>query len=160
MIRRGAAAPLLHSVHCAFAHRMVIYGTPALLRKLKKKHTVMANIEKQRRAFAAANKSELESIAIADEPDVCWKCKCGEVHGRLIDVQHEMPSTCSCKMHEACLVEWTSAHEAKGKRVRICPACRCRRKGWQPKSYPEVLCGSVVGDGFCTKPLGHLGNCA
>lgn len=153
--RRGARG---NSVSVQAVHSMTTYGMPLFLRKLKKKHVAMAKIEMQKRAFAAIHKSELDSISLIKEYDACWQC--GETTGHLVNVQHESDSTCTCKMHEACLVAWTRAYEAKGKRVRICPACRCKRKGWQPKKYPAPLCGSVVANAFCTKPLGHIGNCA
>ena len=137
---------------------MTTYGMPVFLRKLKKKHEVMAKLEKQRKAFAEAHKSELDSIVVLKTADACWQC--GETNGRLVYVEHESDTSCRCKMHEECLVLWTRTHEAKGKRVRTCPACRCKRNEEQPIKYKRALCGSLVGTCACTKPNGHLGNCA
>ena len=136
---------------------MTLYGMPRFLRKLKTKHAVMAKFEIQKRAFAITHHIEVDSISPAENVDACWQC--GETTGRLVDIQHESSSMCMCKIHEACLTAWTREYETKGKRVRICPVCRCKRKGWQPTKYPARLCGAVITGGVCKKRLGHLGNC-
>lgn len=138
---------------------------PRFLRKLKVKHAAMAKMELQKKTFAAIHHVELvemDSVSPdANLADVCWQCgEASHVHGRLVNIEHANDGTsCSCKMHEACLAAWTRVHEAKGKRVKICPACRCKRKGWQPQKYGPALCGAVVIGGVCKKRLGHLGNC-
>ena len=63
-------------------------------------------------------------------------------------------------MHEDCLLSWQKFHETKGPRVRVCPACKCKRAGWQPKKYPVAVCGTKIRDNcFCKLRAGHLGNC-
>ena len=92
-----------------------------------------------------------------DTPSACWICK---APGELIKVAHRDARTaCGCEVHATCLMQWQAAHERKGKRVRICPACRGKRVGWQPaRRVPR--CSSVVEGGrVCGLRPGHLGVC-
>lgn len=129
---------------------------PMFLRKIQRKHIVMMKMYAKNKAFANKYKAELSSLKPASA-DSCWSC--GEGTGALLSIKHVEESGCLCKIHEECMTKWMQIHEKKGTRIRVCPACRCKREGWQPKKYPAPKCHAVTKTGCCTLPLGHLGNC-
>lgn len=130
-------------------------GTPPHLRRIQRKHLALRGIWKAQLRFEATHQEE-------DVPDhmVCTICKeKGTV--AVVPILHASTATkCECFVHEECLQRWQAAHERKGKRTRICPACRTKRAGcWQPAPRKPALCGSLVGGRMCRLPLGHLGHC-
>ena len=130
-----------------------MYGIPSALRKIKKKHAMLAAIERKKQSFAKAFESDLQSAQLPTI-DSCWLC--GEF-GNVQRVEHKDVSKCDCKVHVECMFGWQQMHEKKGNRIRVCPACKCKRAGWQPKTYPPATCGTVIFGGVCNMRLGHLG---
>ena len=127
---------------------------PKFLVRIQKKHTLMMRFKREKDEFA-----RLFAENIPDEDDTgdrCWICS-GSLH--LVSIKHvDHSSTCTCKVHMECLQMWQKMHETKSVRIRVCPACRTKRDEWQPKRTTN-MCTSHVGDGFCKRPMGHLGNC-
>lgn len=93
-------------------------------------------------------------VATSEQIEKCWIC--GDGGRDVVRVQHlDDSSTCTCLVHPSCLQSWVCEHETKGTRIRVCPACRCKRKGWQPKRK-ITICGWVLPDGTCCqKTNGH-----
>lgn len=129
---------------------------PLVLRRVKRKHCILAKIERAKKAFAG----ELLLLESDVSSDV-FCCVCRMSSGDVDAVVHlDAASTCKCSVHTECLRKWIAQREERNKRIRVCPACRGKLAMQQPKRSPPAVCGSVLQAGlFCKKKVGHLGNC-
>ncbi len=137
---------------------------PPFLRRIQKKHIAMMATLRAQNDFAAANATLLSELEVGENASnelyhACAICGIADANVKL--VEHMSTSKCKCTVHDGCLKAWTTQHDRKSVRIRVCPGCRKKRAGWQPEKKQANVCGSVIFVGeskfYCELPMGHSG---